>query len=59
MKKKTLWEKIYSALGFWKYDHITYDDHYRPIRRRIYYWCCFPYGKFYRKFNLFSIKVKE
>ena len=59
MRKKTLLEKIYSALGFWKYGRITYDDRYRPTRRRTYYWCCLPYGKFYRKFDLLSIKVKE
>ena len=24
----------------------------------VFYWCCFPYGKFFRKFDLFRVKVK-
>ena len=46
--KKTLWEKIYSTLGFWKYyQHIN-----RNTYKVIYWW--FP-G--WRKFDLFKIKV--
>ena len=52
MGNKTLLEKIYSALGFWKYrektDNGTYD---------VFYWCCLPYGKFFRKFDLFRKRV--
>ena len=51
MKNKTLFEKVYSAFGFWKYrektDNGTYD---------VFYWCCLPYGKFFRKFDLFMVK---
>ena len=52
MKKKTLWQKIYSALGFWSYYEYTVHGQYR-----VFYWCCFPYGKFIRKFDLFRIKL--
>lgn len=52
MNKKTLWQKIYSALGFWSYYKITENGKYR-----IFYWCCFPFGKFIRKFDLLKIKV--
>ena len=52
MNNKSLFQKIYSALGFWKYrentDSGTYD---------VFYWYCFPYGKFFRKFDLFRVKV--
>lgn len=50
--KKTLWQKIYSTLGFWKYTIITDKGTYKVI-----YWCCLPYGKFFRKFDLFRIKM--
>lgn len=52
MNKKTVWQKIYSALGFWSYNEITNKGTYKVI-----YWCCFPYWKFFRKFDLFRIKV--
>lgn len=52
MNKKTVWQKIYSALGFWYYTEINHKGSYKVI-----YWCCFPYGKFFRKFDLFRIKV--
>lgn len=51
--KKTLWQKIYSVLGFWYYDVITANGSYRII-----YWCCLPYGKFFRKFDLFKVKIE-
>lgn len=54
MNKKTLWQNIYSALGFWSYNVITNNRIYKVI-----YWCCFPYGKFFRKFDLFKIKVNK
>lgn len=52
--KKTLWEKVYSALGFWKYIDIDSNGN----KRKIFYWCCFPYGIFFRKFDLFSMSIK-
>ena len=51
---KTTWQKIYSTLGFWSY--YSYDE---KGRKRIFYWCCLPYGKFFRKFDLFSYHMKE
>lgn len=48
---RTLWQKIYSFFGFWKYNLITEKGTYKVI-----YWCCFPF-KFYRKFDLFKYKV--
>lgn len=52
MNKKTLWEKIYSAFGFWSYYTMINGERYR-----VFYWCCLPYGKFIRKFDLFKIKA--
>ncbi len=53
--KKTLWQKIYSFLGFWHYYEITPDGRYRVL-----YWCCLPYSRFYkRKFDLFRKKVED
>lgn len=52
MNKKTIWEKIYSALGFWSYTKITNKGAYKVI-----YWRCLPHGKFFRKFDLFKIKT--
>lgn len=48
---KTLWQKIYSFFGFWSYYAINNNGKYR-----IFYWCCLPYDKFFRKFDLFKIK---
>lgn len=53
MNKKTLWQRIYSALGFWTYKKITNHGTYTVV-----YWCCLPYGKFFRKFDLFKIRVR-
>lgn len=50
MSNKTLPEKIYSALGFWKYREKTDNGTYE-----VFYWCCLPYGKFFRKFDLFRV----
>ena len=50
--KKTFLQKIYSALGFWTYTEITEAGTYKII-----YWCCLPYGKFFRKFDLFKVKI--
>ena len=50
--KKTLWQKIYSALGFWTYTETTHKDRYKVI-----YWFCLPSGKFFRKFDLLKIKI--
>ena len=52
MKKKTLWQKIYSFFGFWQYYEYTLSgDKYRII-----YWRCLPWRKFFRKFDIFKIK---
>lgn len=51
MKKKTLWQKIYSFFGFWSYIELTDEYDYK-----VFYWCCLPWGKFFRKFDLFKIK---
>lgn len=53
MNNKTLWQKIYSSLGFWTYTYIINGKKYKVI-----YWCCLPYGKFFRKFDIFKIRVK-
>jgi hypothetical protein len=47
--KKTMWEKIYSALGFWKY-----YQHLNGSTYKIVYWC-FPN---WRKFDLFKMEVR-
>ena len=50
-RKKSWWQKIYSALGFWTYSVFDGKNRYTVI-----YWCCFPYGKYFRKFDLIKIK---
>ena len=52
MSNKTLFEKIYSFLGFWKYREKTDSGIYD-----VFYWYCLPYGKFFRKFDLFKVKI--
>lgn len=52
--EKILWEKIYSALGFWKYIEHTDKGKYMVI-----YWCCLPFGKFFRKFDLFRYRLSK
>lgn len=54
MSNKSLFQKIYSALGFWKYREITDNGTYD-----VFYWCCLPYGKFFRKFDLFRVKLRD
>lgn len=51
---KTKWQKIYSLLGFWKY--FYYDKNGDKIK--VIYWCCLPFGKYFRKFDLFSFKSR-
>lgn len=51
---KTLWQKIYSFFGFWSYCEFMDKKKYR-----IFYWCCLPWGNFFRKFDLFKIQIKE
>jgi hypothetical protein len=48
---KTLWQKIYSFLGFWYYKEIGYN---KPSYIVV-YWCCFPFW-FIRKFDLIRIR---
>lgn len=50
--KKTLWQKIYSFFGFWHYYETIPSGRYRVT-----YWCCLPWGRFFRKFDLFRKKV--
>jgi predicted metal-binding transcription factor (methanogenesis marker protein 9) len=53
--KKTFLQKIFSFFGFWSYKlHIGNDECYEVI-----YWCCLPWGKFYRKFDLFRIDISK
>ena len=49
--KKTIWQKIYSAFGFWSYYTYINNERYQ-----VFYWICLPYGKFFRKFDIFKIK---
>lgn len=50
--KKTLWEKIYSFFGFWHYYELISNSVYKVT-----YWRCLPWGKFFRKFDLFRKRV--
>ena len=55
INRKSLWKKIYLFFGFREYiQHIGNNSAYRII-----YWCCFPWWKFYRKFDLFVIDVSS
>lgn len=45
---KTTWQKIYSFFGFWTYRYNS---------DRILYWCMFPVGKFYRKFDILRWRI--
>lgn len=46
---KTVWQKIYSFFGFWKYYWYSNKGEMKTI-----YWCCLPWFKYFRKFDLFS-----
>lgn len=50
--KKTMWQKIYSSLGFWHYYETTSRGRYR-----ITYWCCLSFGRFFRKFDLYRKRI--
>lgn len=52
--KKTLWQKVYSFLGFWKYIETTENGK----KRKVIYWCCFPHIYFIRKFDVFKTRWK-
>ena len=52
-KMKTKWQKVYSFFGFWKYEQT--DENWET--RKVIYWCCFPWFKFYRKFDIFSYSL--
>ena len=54
---KTTWQKIYSFFGFWTY-RVTYRKNLDWTEYLTVYWCCFPW-KFYRKFDVFRIKIDE
>ena len=53
-QKKSTWQKIYSAFGFWSYYEYVGEQKYRTF-----YWCSLPRFKFYRKFDLLKYKVKD
>lgn len=53
MNIKTLWQKFYSFFGFWHYNIINDKGEYKVI-----YWCCFPWFKYFRKFDLIKIKKR-
>jgi hypothetical protein len=52
---KTIWQKVYSFLGFWTYLHHT-NEH---VCHLVIYWCCLPFGKFFRKFDIIKIDVSK
>ena len=52
--KKTRWQKIYSALGFWSYCEYIGEQEYHTF-----YWNWLPHGRYYRKFDLFKYKVRK
>lgn len=51
--EKTLWQEIYSFFGFWFY--YTYDIK-KKIKYKVLYWCCLPWWKYFRKFDLVKIR---
>ena len=51
--KKTLWQKIYSFFGFWFY--YVYNNQ-TETRYKVLYWCCLPWGKYFRKIDLLKVK---
>ena len=55
---KTLWQKVYSFFGFWTYTIVTHMDDEVVEKRIVLYWCFLPLFKFYRKFDLFTWRVK-
>ncbi len=60
---KTLWQEIYSFFGFWIYTEYKYlpskstDTCPSMEKRKVLYWCLFPWFRFYRKYDLFSWRV--
>jgi len=53
--KKSFLQKVYSFFGFSSYIQCIDDDK----AYKVVYWCCFPWGKFFRKFDLFTIDVSS
>jgi hypothetical protein len=53
---KTLWQMIYSFLGFWTY--IERNGENPNKARKVIYWCCFPFF-FIRKIDVFSYDVSK
>jgi hypothetical protein len=57
-KNKTLWQAVYSFFGFWTYTLIDADASGKMRERRVLYWCCLPWGKWFRKFDLVSWRIR-
>jgi hypothetical protein len=54
--KKSIWQKVYSFFGFWTYtDVVSLDKQGNYAEYKVIYWCCLPWFKFFRKFDLVRI----
>ncbi len=38
-------------------EYLLYYESFKYYRYRVLYWCCFPWFKFYRKFDLMKWKI--
>jgi hypothetical protein len=54
--QKTLWQQIYSFFGFWSFQ-LSERNEDGIKTYRVWYWCCLPWGKYYRKYNLIKYQI--
>jgi len=53
---KTFWQMVYSFFGFWTYTLTSEKD---GKIYRVVYWCFLPWGKFFRKFDVWRIDITK
>jgi hypothetical protein len=55
---KTIWQHIYSFLGFWSYTSVEdAEESGKMAEYRIWYWTMFPFF-FIRKFDILRYRIK-
>lgn len=66
--EKTLWQKIYSFFGFWRYKESFAKNGESTRYRMVFYWTMLPrflqksnkgFFRFHRKIDVFSVNITE